>query len=260
MFSLSDFSLLLKITYRAYLNSLKAAFFITLSSWRSIIIQILLLLVLGVLTRIILTIFSGGGLLVSLMLGLLLAYFLSLYLCLIRYGLESEKISFESLKIDSFGLFSPVISALFTLFVIRFTIDFLRIDFISATASILLAVFLNPLPEVIYNRGGSFAESFTESFEFIKDNLIEWFLLPFLIILFLIGPSPKAFFEILSINPLYQVEMVLFKLSSFALSPSEYIFLFLILLVLYFVMIFRGALFKELRLGRRARIYREKNA
>jgi hypothetical protein len=253
-----DFVILLRATAKSYYRSFLLACRVTFTSWKNILIQILGLLILGVVSRVLLVVFSGGGLLVSLMLGLLLAFFLSFYLCMVRYGLESEKISFESLKNDTGALFSPVISALFTFFVIRFTIDFLRVDFLNAAVGILLAVFLNPLPEVLYTRGGSVAESFTESFEFVKENFIEWFMLPLGIVLLVYGPSPKDFFEILSVNPLYQVEMILFRLSSFALSPVEYALLFLILIILYFIMVFRGALFNELRLGRRARIYREK--
>lgn len=244
----------LKIYTKCFVFSLKAS----LSSWRSILVQVAGLILLSVLTRVILGVFAGGGLIPSLILGLVLAYFLTLYFCLIRYAVESENITMEALKHDSSNLFSSVISALFMLFVVRFTLDFLKIDFLTAAAGILMAVFLNPLPEVIYQRGGGMAETFSESFEFIKDNFVEWFFIPFLLLLFFYGPSPRSFFEVLSMNPLYQIEMLIFGLSGFALSPTQYFMLFLILIIMYFVMVFRGVLFKELRLGRRARLYREK--
>ncbi len=258
MSTIDEYIALVRLTAKIYFRSFLLALKVTLSSWKNILVQILGLVVLGVLSKVLFTVFSGGGLLVSLIFGLLLAYFLSLYLCLVRYGLESENFTFESLKHDSFALFSPVLSALFTLFVIRFTLDFIKIDFLTAAVGVLLAVFLNPLPEVIYTRGGYVGETFMESFEFIKENFIEWFYLPFMIVLLVYGPAPKEFFQVLSINPLYQVELILFLLSSFALSPSQYVLIFLLLVVLYFIMIFRGALFKELRLGRRARLYKEK--
>jgi hypothetical protein len=253
---MNDIILLVRSTAHIYGKSFVNAGKISLASWKCILVQILGLIIFAILTFLVSIIFSGGGILPSLVLGLLLAYFLAGYLSLVRYGIENENISRESLLHDTNMLFSSVISALFTFFVIRFTIDFLQQPFLSAAVGILLAVLLNPLPEVVYFRGGSVSETFTESFEFVRDNFIEWFFIPVVLFLVIFGLSPNDFFEFFSVNPLYQVELLLFKLSRSALSPITYFHLFLILVALYFVMIFRGLLFKELRMGRRARLYR----
>lgn len=237
---------------------------VTLRSWKLVLIQIAGLVSLGLISLIL-----PKGFVFSLILGLILAYFLSAYLCLVRYGLDGEKFDFESLKQDTNTLFSYVISALFTFFLLNFMFDILSemkiaildINFLKAAIGILLAVFLNPLPEVIYIRGGNVAETFQVSFEFVKENFIEWFI-PILVFIMLVSGfyrlSPESLFQIMSVNPLYQVELILFQLSSLALSPYMIGVLFLILLLLYFVMIFRGSIFKELQLGRRQRLYKEK--
>jgi len=261
---LSAISLLVKSTLSLYKRCFMQAFRVSLRSWKLFFIQIAGLVILGLVSLIL-----PKGFVSSLILGLILAYFLSCYLCLVRYGLDGEKFDFESLMYDANALFSFVISALFTFFLLNFIFEIIsgmkiaaiNTNFLKSAFGILVAVFLNPLPEVIYIRGGSVAETFQVSFEFVKENFIEWFL-PVIVFILLVSsfyrPSPEVLFQIMSINPLHQVELILYELSSMALSPYMVSALFLILLVLYFVMIFRGSLYKELQFGRRQRLYKEK--
>lgn len=47
---------------------------------------------------------------------------------------------------------------------------------LNAIGSILLLIFLNPLPETVYQKHYSPMESIKYAFEFVKENWIEWFL------------------------------------------------------------------------------------
>ncbi|HMO18643.1 MAG TPA: hypothetical protein PKA63_11700 [Oligoflexia bacterium] len=248
-------SAIARITFRLYLKALVVAFRQTLKSWKIILLQALGLLPLAVLPFLLKPV---GGLVASVILGLSLTYYLSYYLVLIRHGLEGEKIDKESLISETNQLFSPAISVMFFVFVVNFTFGFLGSSFFKAVIGILMAVFLNPLPEVLYARSSSLLDMLSDSFQFIRENGVEWFiptLIPFLIF---VGPSPDILFQVLSFSPVTNLKYAFFYLSQGLLSPAFIFILVLVLYIMFFLMIFRGVLFQSLLTGRRNRLYRDK--
>lgn len=246
---------LIVITLRIYLNSFWFALRQTMKSWNIVLLQAILLIPLAFLPFLLRPI---GGFAASLIMGFALAYYLSIYLALLRHGLDDEKVDKSSLLNEAGVHFSSAISVLFLFFVIRMTADLLGNHFIRTAIDILMAVFLNPIPEIIYQRGGSISDILRDSFEFVRDNGLEWFI-PMLIPFFLIyGFSSATLFAALSINPIYSLEMLLFSLSQALFNPVFIFLLIVILYILFFVMLFRGHMYKNLLSGRRQRLYREK--
>jgi len=106
---------------------------------------------------------------------------------------------------------------------------------------ITLYIFLNPVPEFIYQTRSSGIELLSASYNFIVENWIEWFLPN--IILTVVG---YFIFELLS--------MVTFGLPGFL---QLFIVVFGFGLCLTYIMAFRGFLFAELHgTTRRSRMYR----
>ncbi len=208
-----------------------------------------------------------GGLVASFVLGLVGCLVLSLYLASVESAVDRETVSREALWHRGVQLFSPVLSALFILFILSFLANMAfrspETKWLHATLNLVIAVFFNPLPEILYQREGHGTQSLGECLEFVKENFIEWFVPVILIGLPLILIDITGFAGYIITNPI-SIEGV-FSIFSMAIGALGNFFSFtggyLVLLCLtsfavYFFFLFRGNLFKQLHgSSRRKRIY-----
>ncbi len=156
---------------------------------------------------------------------------------------------------------SPVITVLFFLFLVQLILSLVLPPVESSQdvaffVILILLVILNPIPEIIYlGRSDGFG-MLQESFDFLRENWMEWFLpLVLFTLLSLAIPLPMA-------SPL-RVGQLSFSFSSIQslLSGSLENVLWNVLGAFIFLslMVFRGLLFRPLyRTSRRQRIFRSR--
>jgi hypothetical protein len=205
-----------------------------------------------------------GSLAGGFLLGFVLAYIVSCYLVTVRAAIDKNNLAVREMFEDGWALFSPVIGVLFAFFIIGYLGKFLfggpQAYWILACINLLIAVFFNPIPEILMLRPGFVMSMAQESIEFILENFVEWFLPTILLILPLVLVSPSLSIEVViqvfTNNPLYALEAFIFVASGFAFTISAAIYLVPILLIIYFVSLFRLALYRSLSTSsRRKRIY-----
>ncbi|MDR2337870.1 MAG: hypothetical protein LBE20_04385 [Deltaproteobacteria bacterium] len=196
------------------------------------------------------------GIIGGLILGLLWALLIANYFVFLAASVEKEKILFSEIIPETLALFSPVLSVLFILYVISLVQSLFLVgaensfnNFLALAVSLILVMLFNALPEIVYQQRGIGFYSFDKSFQFIKENFVEWFA-PQIFIFFLV--YGKSFFsamnliELAQINPLFSGKLFI--------GSSGWIVLDLFLMHCF--MIFRGILFKQLLTSsRRKRIY-----
>ena len=238
-------------TLDIYKKAFVKSFILTLQSWKLVFFHLILLLVVGI----------AGGLIHSndivsgLIRGFITSYMISVYFASIQCAVQNEKASFKDYCNYGFQILSHVISVFFALMIVDLILKTMRMDFLNYVVAILFSVLCNPLPEIIYLREGSVGEMIYTSYEFVKENFIEWFLPIILIVLMFFGFNSKAFLSVFSKNPVEVIESFLLLLSVFSLRLFEmWLYLLPVLYLLMFVMLFRGNLFLALEKGRRARI------
>ncbi|RKD32572.1 hypothetical protein [Thermohalobacter berrensis] len=117
---------------------------------------------------------------------------------------------------------------------------------LSLIISLLVFVFLNPLPETIYQKFYSPWETIVYSFEFIKENWLEWFI-PNIVLIYLIYLTTGT-----TMTTLFPTQV--FMGFDFSLKG---ILLYLLGQILFsFTMIYRGKLFETLSTStRRKRLF-----
>jgi hypothetical protein len=245
---MKDFLDLFKISLKIYKDvtflSLKQA----ISNWQTILIHFALLFVLFISSLVL----QSNNLIFSLIRGLLFSYVLAIYLTTIRNISMKEKNNFKFIFSEAMPIFSNLLSVFFALMLINMVLKAVNNPLISNIFGIIFCVLANPLPEILYLRGGMLGEIVVSSFEFIKENFIEWFFPVFLLIFLFVGISPRTILTIFSENPLNLIESILISLTSLIFNLQ---FLIPILYVLMLVNLFRANLFKALEKGRRSRLY-----
>ena len=259
----TSFRKLITSTLRLYRVALAEAFRGTLKNWYVIFFHLLLIAGIAILTPILSPL---GGMAGGFIMGLILALVVASYLSTVAAAVENEKIVWPELWPSACALFSPTISVLFLFFILSLLATMLfqgaGQTWLIAAVYLLLSVLCNPLPEYIYVRGGNGIELFKESFEFVKENFVEWFL-PYAVLLFpILLISPALFVHIgmsLAINnPLRLVEMIILMLADPAILLQNTLLLIVFLYLFFFLFVFRGALFKRLATStRRKRMYQE---
>lgn len=263
MYSLSDLNLLLRATLRIYRESLVEALRGCLLNWKMVFVHFLYLVLCSVVMRIALAFGPVAG---GFVLGFFLAAVLANYLFTVSSGVRREKVFFGEVWSQGFELFSPTLSVLFCLFILTFVVDRVLSQadlWLVAVFHLLVAVLFNPIPEIIYTRPGRVFDMLGESFEFIRENFIEWFL-PALILglpLVLVDPDLAALLglQFITTNPLHMIEYFLMvfyhPVMLLTVAPLVLAFVF----CMYFVFIFRGHLYQRLSTStRRKRIYQER--
>ncbi len=207
---------------------------------------------------------SVGGLAGGFILGLFLAVILGSYFLTISLAVQDETASLKELAQRSFELFAPVINVLFALFIVKILGQFVfaapQTQWLAKVVNLLITILLNPIPEMVYQRPSGVMEMATDSFEFVKENFVEWFLPLFVLLLpiFLLLPfsltDTLIFFTTTNAFDLLEILFLNFAQPSLFFSFALYYLLFIFFT--YFFFVFRGLLFNELSSSsRRKRIY-----
>ena len=192
-------------------------------------------------------------------LGLVLAACFSSYIHLMSQVVGGSKVQFADLR-QSFGArFWDVVSVLFAFWVIDFVITQVispaagpKAPIVVALAGLAMAVFFNPVPELLYQGSTRSFQLLLEAGRFISRYGLEWLL-------------PNVLFAVALLAPLGMLHgppgLVVLNISSllspnndgmglYALFARAPLYLQLpMLLFVHFVMVFRGLLFGALQAG-----------
>ena len=255
-----DLSLILKSTFSIYVKCFKNSLLSVKSHWRYLLFH----LVIFIATWVVSAISSFfPGLLGGFILGMFLALAASCYLATIKAAFNKENNSFEELFHSGLALFNPIISVFFCFFIIQILTGSISNEGINLLIGLLISVVLNPIPEVAILRPSMLSQMFRDCFEFISDNILEWFL-PLgiiFIVVYVFNPSlSKGLLYItMTTNPIDLIQLFILKS-----NISNIIYLAPVLLIstvlFYFVFLFRINLFSELfYTTRRKRVYNHKN-
>lgn len=223
---------------------------LTLNNWPIIFTGFVYAIILGVLWRVAFMFSILAGIIITLVQGALFSNYLYLIENIIRYG----KIDFEDFK-SGFKVYTgKIYGILVVIWFVNYGAGlFLRpllniqLGFISLWTIFLIVAFilLNCLPEVIYQKHCHVADSFTYSFEFIKENWLDW-LLPNVILL-----GAFVWLTGSGLNP-----SAILGRGLFALSTQSIIGYAVGQLLLSFIMVYRGLLFNILSTtSRRKRMF-----
>ena len=208
------------------------------------------------------TLLAPLGTIGGFLLGLLEALCISSYLYLLSQAVAGSRISLADLRRNFASLFIEVIGVLFLLWIAGIAVGFLarlaseRSAFVMAAYGLAVAVFLNPVPEIIYQgrSPGRSTELLMASIRFIQQFWIEWFAPNILFGVLLVGVAYGA--EALNAQTLMTTLPGLFSLQGgYTLAPSllsggRPLWLWPILLaIVHYAMVFRGVLFRELSSG-----------
>lgn len=186
-----------------------------------------------------------GGLLVGLV---ALACFAG-YLYLLSDAVSGSRIQFSDIKRGMRGWWD-LCNLAFILGLVWFALGRMGSPAILAVATLAMAFFLNPLPELLYTSRNGTLGFFKESVDFVMQNPFAWFPpnILFAVILLVISRQPLA---------VHEPGLFLVQLAALA-SPSGVgqlvlnapIWIWPIIIVFFhFVMVFRGLLFRELSSG-----------
>jgi hypothetical protein len=262
--SFSEFVCLSRATLRIYRSALIDATHGFLLNWRMLFVHLGCLFAFSFLTR--LALFFGpyaGGF----VLGLVVALVLSLYLYTVAAGVSREQLQFREAAQHGFELFGPTLSVLFAFFLLNITADLItrspEVMWLRMVVNLLLAVLFNCVPEVIYQRPSGMGTMFAESFEFMRENFVEWFL-PLLVLLLPLGVIKQGAvltlgITLLTINPLEMIQSFMLWFSDPLLLVGYWWLTITLLFCAYFSFIFRGQLYRQLSSStRRKRIYQER--
>lgn len=259
---MNDTSLLLRSTLKLYQRAAKTTVKSVRSQWWLPLAHLVAAAVVGLVIGIVASLFGIVG---SFAAGLALAFVVAAYLASLRAAVGRESLS--DIWHTSQALFFPVIHVLFMFFILDLLLGFVAGGasgyWIRVCVGLLIAIFGNVLPELIYIRGSSGSDLFTDGFEFIVENWVEWFLpaLPFLGLFFLYFSSNALLllFTIFKVHPLEMIEILILQVGSLLLLPQLWLYLVIGGYIFYFIALFRAALFEELLYSsRRKRIYAER--
>lgn len=192
-------------------------------------------------------------------LGLVLAACFSSYIHLISQVVAGSKIRFADLR-QSFGArFWDVISVLFAFWVIDFALTRViapsagdKAPIVIALVGLAMAVFFNPVPELLYQGSSRSFQLLMESGRFISTHGLEWLLPNVLFALALLAPlgmlhGPPGLI-VLNISALLSPSND--GMGLYALFSRAPLYLQLPMLVfVHFLMVFRGLLFAALTRG-----------
>ena len=210
---------------------------------------------------------SFGG---NLLLSLLFSFLVAGYLGMIEASIRGEKHSPQESLQRAQQLFSPTLSVFFAFWVLSFIASHLlaRPDqqWMLLAFSMVLTVLFNVAPEAIYSTRGM-ASPLAVSFEFMSENFVEWSI-PWGILLGIIwlcfGQSVAimGLLTLISTNPLHVPRMLMGfggVLFNFGSSFAAVLLFIAALLLINFLLVWRGILFRELAQStRRKRIYEER--
>ncbi len=207
------------------------------------------------------TIFGRLGMAGGFLLGLLEAACIASYLQLLALAVSGGKLSWDDLWRGVPTFLNAVIGVLFVLWIGGFVARSLSQGagdhgpFVLAAYGLLIAVFLNPVPEIIYqgrSPGMSLALVAT-SFRFVQEHWVEWFVpnlaLGFALVALAFGPRGVEPRDLMVILPsLFTLEGAYLLGPSLAQGASLWN-VPLVLALAHYAMVYRGLLFQELSAG-----------
>jgi len=223
-------------------------------NWTLILTGLAYLVINIVLGIVVNTLFMGvlriiGGIVLT----LAMASMISNYLYLLQNIIRVEKFDLEDFKMGFTALIRKVYSVLLIGWLASLIYNMILTpllgslgSFITMLIPLAIFIFLNALPESLYQKFYDPWETIVYAFEFIKENWLEWFMpnVIFMILLYIL--SGKLLLNLFSIN---------FSLG-LNFSTSSIIIYIIGQILFSFVMIYRGVLFENLSTStRRKRIY-----
>lgn len=211
----------------------------------------------ALLVFIIATIFRGAilgiftGILLTISTSAMISNYLYLLHNILRYGkftLQDFKNGFKIYLWKIYGIL--VIGWLASLLLNRIVAPVLHRFFptgiLSLIINIVILIFLNPLPESIYQKFYSSWETITYAFDFIKENWIEWFVPNIILLAALYFITGRIIFNLFSIHIGMNIDFSIYSIFQFLIGQ----------LLFSFTMIYRGVLFDILSTStRRKRMF-----
>jgi hypothetical protein len=263
---MNDSEALIKATTNIYKESLVLAIKSCVLNWHVPLFHLVLLIavmLIGQFAQIF------GRLIGGFLLGIVAAMVVASYFSLVKAAADSEKIRYQDMWSRMTELFFPIINVLFFFFLFNFVIGLVVSkagnEWILASINLLLAVFLNPLPEVVARSGAYATQVFYECIDFIKENFVEWYIPIFLLLspllLWDFGQVKEVTILFLSTNPLYLLEVVFFGFGKMLLMLGNVLVILVLFYSLFLVFVFRAILYTKLSSStRRKRIYQFKHS
>lgn len=195
------------------------------------------------------------GLLGGFIAGFLIAALISSYLHLIAQAVAGRPFTLAELR-QSFGArFWDVVSVLFALWLIDLGVGMLtasmgpRKDVVLALLGLIMAVFFNPVPELIYQSSSRSFALLAESARFVSRRWPEWLAPNLLFAALLLAPTgllagadgPPLGARLLRVQALFSIDGLAQVIAGIPLWLAPVILLFI-----HWAMVFRGLLFAEL--------------
>jgi len=190
-------------------------------------------------------------------LGLLASFLLSFFYSWLRECIINKKISWKELTEFNGHMFLSIINVGFLFWMISLFTSLVLVPIderFSAVVSLLTFILFNVTAEIVYLRGATSINAFTESIDFVKENWIEWFIPLFIVSIpfFLVQPWSLVLIA-LSFTPFVPIYPIMTFLMPYLGARLEFLgflsplFTFLLVAVIGTTfMLFRGYLFDEL--------------
>lgn len=245
---MSDFSLYLQATTKAYSAAAKDAAHMLFKNWIILVGSLAAFFAFLLIAPLVAPLGIAGGFL----LGLFQLVFLTLYYHWIASSVRRTKLRWSDLIEFEPPLFFTILSVAFLIFVVEFILQSLtrglHLEWVVACAQLAIFFAFNALPEVIMIRRIESLSAFASAWEFIRDNLIEWYI-PLLVLLsplLLLSMQPELLLLVLGQSePLLPVLAVVQSYQFLSVGSLSLVSLLGLLVGTWF-MLFRGFLFLEL--------------
>ncbi len=265
----SNMSLLIKGTLNIYLEASTQA---TKTLFRNWILIPVTLLAYFLFSLIFLSV-SGLGIAGGFLAGFFYVAFLSFYYMWLSASVNKERLRLKNLLEFDWSLFSNVMSVGFILWIasmfVRPFASTSETMWIYGCLSLAIFILLNPIPEIIYIRRYDRTYALTYSFNFIKENWIEWFLPLILVFLPLLLANPLGL--LVSVagvdgfssgpDPLFPARLIFSKILTYLNTSLGSLAVLIAVILTNWFMLFRGYLFLKLDGStRRQRAYRMRNS
>jgi hypothetical protein len=203
------------------------------------------------------TLLANFGMAGGFIAGIIELILLTLYYSWVDAAVKRERLTFKELYQINWGLFFGLISIAFIIYLITLVVQLSQLG-PNISVLIYLAIILlwNAAPELVYLEQRESMDALRETFEFIHDNWIEWYI-PFILMI-----SPLLF--VVGVGSSLQVISLTNPLLPSLVIAIEGTLLYGLLggligaVLTHWFTVFRAHLFLELRSGsRRQRMFRE---
>ncbi len=238
-----------------HLEAFKKSFKSFKSNWQIIPIGFLYSFLYSKALRIIgeLFLLKGLRIIAGLLLAIVMVGLTSNYLFLLSNIIKYDNFTLENFKEGFKFYFRKVYSVFFVTWIARLIIGYMGnnvgpySEAFYTVVSILIFIGLNPLPETIYQKYYSAYESIAYSFEFMKENWVNWLLPNIILGLILYKLSGVVLSNVITKSIEYN--FFIFREGHFILNQ----------IIISYMMLYRGHLFNTLSNStRRKRLYMQK--